>query len=435
MIDSLDVMLWDKKVGTLVASPDKYRSKVCFYFDKDFMKTGYDIAPLQASISGILVQRGLPVYPEEDKMFGGLPSFIADSLPDHWGNTVFNEWAKVHHIRSRDLSSLDRLAYIGRRGMGALEFVPPTAKEMEMPFKVEIAELYKLAQQTLSEAKRFNSTIKTDFILESLFRVGTSAGGRRPKAVVNINFSDGQCYSGQVPTPLPGYTPMIIKFDEHLDIPTTRIEYSYYLMAKDAGLQMMPCQLLEGEKEVHFLTERFDRNGNEKVHVQTLAALNPLANSYEELFETACKIGVPLVELQLIFRSTIMNVLGGNVDDHNKNFSFLMGRDGKWHFAPTYDYTFTVDPNAPHYVNRHSMTINGKTQEITREDLLGLAKRFNVKSAESFMEKALSVVGNYQTYGEDAGVGGYWMHIIKEEIAARIENLSSERGQSHALKR
>lgn len=169
MTHSLDVMLWDRKVGTLVATQDKYRSKVCFYFDNEFVKTGYDIAPLQASIYGVLAQRGLPVYPEPEKIFGGLPSFIADSLPEHWGNTVFNEWAKVHHIRPRDLSPLDRLAYIGRRGMGALEFIPPTAKEMETPFKVELAELYKLAQQALCEAKGFNSAISTDFIIESLF--------------------------------------------------------------------------------------------------------------------------------------------------------------------------------------------------------------------------------------------------------------------------
>lgn len=227
MIESLDVILWDKKVGTLVAFRDRYRSKVYFYFDNDFVKTGYDIAPLQAPISGVLAQSGLPVYPAEDKMFGGLPSFIADSLPDHWGNKVFNEWAKANRISTRDLTPLDRLAYIGRRGMGALEFIPPTANEMEIPFKVEITELHKWAQQALHEAKRFNSAINSDFIIESLFKVGTSAGGRSPKAVININLNDNQCYSGQVPTPLPGYTPMIIKFDEHLDMPTTRIEYSY----------------------------------------------------------------------------------------------------------------------------------------------------------------------------------------------------------------
>lgn len=159
MIQNLDVFLWNRKVGTLVAYKEKYAEKVCFYFDSDFLKDGYDIAPLKAPIHGVSVQRGLPVYAEDDKIFGGLPSFIADSLPDHWGNRVFNEWAKVHHIKSRDLSSLDRLAYIGRRGMGALEFVPPAAEEMEQPFKVEIADLYKLTRAALSEAKDFKAEI------------------------------------------------------------------------------------------------------------------------------------------------------------------------------------------------------------------------------------------------------------------------------------
>lgn len=262
MIESLDVILWDKKVGTLVANREGHRSKACFYFDSDYVRDGYDIAPLRAPIKGVAAQRGLPVYPDEERLFGGLPSFIADSLPDHWGNTVFNEWAKVHHIRMRDLSALDRLAYIGRRGMGGLEFVPPAAEELETPFKVEIADLYQLARQAFEEAGRFNVPVSGNLMVESLFKVGTSAGGRRPKAVVNVNFEEGQCYSGQVATPYPGYTPMIVKFDEHQKMPTTRIEYSYYLMAVDAGLQMMPSRLLEGEQTAHFLTERFDRRGN-----------------------------------------------------------------------------------------------------------------------------------------------------------------------------
>lgn len=277
MIESLDVILWDKKVGTLVANREGHRSKACFYFDSDYVRNGYDIAPLRAPVKGVAAQRGLPVYPDEERLFGGLPSFIADSLPDHWGNTVFNEWAKVHHIRMRDLSALDRLAYIGRRGMGALEFVPPTAEELETPFKVEIADLYQLARQAFEEAGRFNVPVSGNLMVESLFKVGTSAGGRRPKAVVNVNFEEGQCYSGQVATPYPGYTPMIVKFDEHQKMPTTRIEYSYYLMAVDAELQMMPSRLLEGEQTAHFLTERFDRQNGKKVHIQTLAAMNPSA--------------------------------------------------------------------------------------------------------------------------------------------------------------
>ena len=180
MIQHLDVFLWGRKAGSLIAYKERYTEKTCFYFDRDFPGCGWDIAPLRASIHSVTVKNGLPVYGEEEKLYGGLPSFIADSLPDHWGNRVFNEWAKVHHISTRNLSTLDRLAYIGRRGMGALEFLPPAAEEMEQPFKVEIAELYKLAQSALNEAKNFMAEVQPDFLIESLLRVGTSAGGRRP---------------------------------------------------------------------------------------------------------------------------------------------------------------------------------------------------------------------------------------------------------------
>ncbi len=423
MIENLDVMLWGKKVGTLVASRENHKSKACFYFDREYVSGGYDIAPLRASISGAAAQYGLPVYPEEERVFGGLPSFIADSLPDHWGNTVFNEWAKAHRIRPRDLSALDRLAYMGRRGMGALEFIPPTAEEMETPFRVEITDLHKLAQRALEQAGTFHATMSDDLMIESLFKVGTSAGGRRPKAVVNVNLEEGQCFSGQVDAPYEGYTPMIVKFDEHIKIPTTRIEYSYYLMAVDAGVNMMPSRLLECGTATHFLTERFDRRGGKKVHVQTLAAMNPSSDSYDDLFDVACRIGVPPAEFQQLFRLMVMNVLGGNVDDHNKNFSFMMADDGKWHIAPAYDYTFAIDVDAPYYVNRHSMTINNKTEDITAEDLLETARKYSIKAAEPFLKKAASIVSHYADYAHRAGVGELWTEKVEKEIAMRVKNL------------
>lgn len=423
MIRNLDVFLWGRKVGSLVAYKERYTEKHCFYFDRDFIGSGYDIAPLRASIHSVSVRNGLPVYGEDGKLFGGLPSFIADSLPDHWGNKVFNEWAKTRGISARNLSVLDRLAYIGRRGMGALEFLPPAAEDMEEPFKVEIAELYRLAQSALDEAKSFRAEIQPDFLIESLFKVGTSAGGRRPKAIINLNPETGECYSGQVAAPAPGYVPMIIKFDEHSDIPTTRIEYSYYLMAKDAGLNMMPSRLVEGGPAAHFLTERFDRREGKKVHVQTLAAMNSDADSYESLFDTACRIGILPAELKQLFLLTVMNVVGGNVDDHNKNFSFLMEDDGVWHTAPAYDFTFSVDPSAPGYVNRHSMTVCNRNCDIGRGDLLELAKRYNIKGADALIEKAVGVVSRYEDYARQAGIDGYWLQKIKEETAYRIENM------------
>ncbi len=423
MIQHLDVFLWNLKVGSLVTYRERYSEKICFYFERDFLDSGYDIAPLRASINSVSVRNGLPVYGEAEKLFSGLPSFIADSLPDHWGNKVFNEWAKTNHISTRNLSSLDRLAYIGRRGMGALEFLPPTVEEMEQPFKVEIAELYRLAQSALNEAKKFKTEIQPDFLIESLFKVGTSAGGRRPKAIINLHPETGECYSGQVAAPAPGYIPMIIKFDEHSEIPTTRIEYSYYLMAKDAELHIMPSQLVEGEQTAHFLTERFDRSDGKKIHVQTLAAMNPAADSYESLFDTACQIGILPAELKQLFLLTVMNVLSGNVDDHNKNFSFMMSDDGVWHLAPAYDFTFSVDPSAPGYVNRHCMTIGNKNSDIERGDLLELAKRYNIKGADALIEKAISIVSGYEQYAQQAGVNDYWTQKIKEETGCRIEKM------------
>lgn len=421
MIQNLDVFLWNRKVGSLVTYKERYTEKICFYFDHGFLKYGYDIAPLRASINSSSVKNGLPIFAETEKIFGGLPSFIADSLPDHWGNKIFNEWAKIHNIRTRSLSALDRLAYIGRRGMGALEFLPPAAEDMERPIRVEISELYKLAYSALKEAKSFKTEANPDLLIESLFKVGTSAGGRRPKAIININMDTKECYSGQVPTPMDGFVPMIIKFDEHSDVPTTRIEYSYYLMAKEAGLKMMPSYLMEGENAAHFMTERFDRKENKKIHIQTLAAMNPFADSYEELFDTACRIGIIPSEQKQLFLLTVLNVMGCNVDDHNKNFSFLMGDDGIWHSAPAYDYTFSVDPSAPGYINRHSMTINNKNSDINRSDLLELGKQYNIKGADSIIEKVTNVVAIYERYAEKAGINQVWTKKIKEEINYRID--------------
>lgn len=404
MIPSINVMLWGKTVGTLVETGSRRNRQICFYFDPAFVRCGLDIAPIRASISGVAAQKGMPIYPEKNRLFGGLPSFIADSMPDNWGHLVFSQWAKAHNISMKNITALDRLAHIGRRGMGALEFVPPTSAEMETSFKVEIDQLSGLAQTMLKQAKDFKTQLSPDLVVESLFRVGTSAGGRRPKALINVNIESGECYSGQVATELPGFKPMIIKFDEHIDLPTTRIEYAYYLMAQEAGLRMMSSRLLEGKDSVHFITERFDRYGTEKLHVQTLAAMNPDSTSYEDLFTVARKLGLPQNDLKLLFLQTAMNFMAANADDHNKNFSFIMDRNGKWRVAPAYDFTFTVDPSAPSYVNRHCMTLNGKDHDVSDKDLLELATSFDIKGSRKILDTAREAVENFTEHAKTAGL-------------------------------
>lgn len=404
MIPSINVTLWGKTVGTLVESGSGRNRQICFYFNPGFVRSGLDIAPLRGSIYSVVAQKGLPIYPEKDRAFCGLPSFIADSIPDTWGQLVFRQWAKSHNISMKNITALDRLAYIGRRGMGALEFEPPTSDGLETSFKVEINQLSELAQTMLRNARDFKAQLSPDLLVESLFKVGTSAGGRRPKALVNVNIESGECYSGQVVTELPGFTPMIIKFDEHTDLPTTRIEYAYYLMARQAGLRMMPSRLLEWDGVVHFLTERFDRRGGEKLHVQTLAALDPDSRSYEDLFAVAHRLHLPQEDMKQLLLQTALNFMAGNVDDHNKNFSFIMDREGIWRMAPAYDFTFTVDPSAPSYVNRHCMTLNGKDDDVSDKDLLELAVSYDITGGRKILEAARGAVENFAQHAATAGL-------------------------------
>lgn len=416
MVKQLDVMLWGQRVGTLIAPVDR-RGRTLFYFDKEFTRHGYDIAPLRAPLASVAVQNGLPVYGEQERMYSGLPSFIADSLPDNWGDKVFAQWLKAKGIRAREVSALDRLAYIGRRGMGAFEFCPPMAHDLEKSFSVEVSQLYELAQSALRQAEAFHSAI--DLPINSLMSVGTSAGGRRPKAIINYNMATGECYSGQTAAPAAGFTPMIIKFDERGDVPTTAIEYSFYLMAVDAHMRMMPCSLLHIGDCSHFLTERFDRTARGKIHVQTLAAMCPEATSYEDLLTAAQRLDVAQTELQQIFMQMVMNVACGNVDDHSKNFSFTMGRDSKWHVAPAYDFTFAVDVNAPHYVNRHCLSVNGKVEEITAEDLRQVCQQYHLIHVDNIIEQVLEVSARYRHYAQVAGVPERWIKAIEAEIAQR----------------
>lgn len=423
MIPMLDVYLWGTKVGTLVSTHGDRSERVCFYFDSDFIKGTCDPAPLRASITGIPALNGLPIYAESDRSFGGVPSFIADSLPDRWGNTVFSHWASAHGLRTRDISPLDRLAYIGSRGMGAFEFVPASLSGTDTEFRVEIDELSRFAGQLLDESGRFSMPLSADLLIENMFRVGTSAGGRRPKAILNVNTLTGECRSGQIPPVSSDFVPMIVKFDEHSAVPSARIEYSYYLMAVSAGLRMMPSRLLSGQSAAHFLTERFDRRGGEKIHVQTLAAMNPSATSYEDLFDVAMALKVDSAELEQLFLQTVMNVLAGNVDDHSRNFSFLMARDNVWHVAPVYDFTFTVDPSAYGFMNRHSLTVNSCDSNISLADLLGLARRYDIRNARRMVDEAVATVKSYGDFALQAGVPDRWRMMIEEEMEHRLEAL------------
>ena len=221
------------------------------------------------------------------------------------------------------------------------------------------------------------------------------------------------------------FTPYILKFDEKQRFPSTKVEFSYYLMTKDIGIDMMPCTLVHSKDSCHFMTQRFDRANGEKIHTQTLAAIRPDSDCYEDLFQTAFELRIGKQEIKELFRRMAFNVYGGNVDDHNKNFSFRMDKSGEWHITPAYDMTFTVDVEQLRCMNRHAMSVNMSDDEITDADMLAIATRYDVKGANEILEKTKSVLANYRQYAIDASVGTDWGEKIQKEIDKRIETAIS----------
>ncbi len=405
--------LWGKVVGYL--SWDARHRCSSFVFDEGFLSTSWDVAPLGWSIhtpSALLPRRG-----NVGKLYAGLPPFVADSLPDRWGNRVFDAWAKRNGIARHELTPLDRLTFIGKRGMGALEY-EPARLQAEDALPLPMAELYSLALAIQEERQEVWLKQGGDVLLEDIYRVGTSAGGKRAKAVVAMNEA-GNIRSGQADLPKE-FTHFILKFNDDKAFPFSEVEYAYYRMACAAGITMMPSRLMEIEGIKHFLTERFDRRNGEKVHVLTLAAMDTEADSYEDLFAVCRQLRLPEAQQRELFRRMVFNVLGCNVDDHSKNFSFLMDKQGVWSLAPAYDMLFTVDLDGPKYVNGHSLSAGVKTRDITTEDLLRFAEENDIKKAEGIVDEVREALSKWDDMAKEAEVPRPWAERIGKELKQHI---------------
>ena len=339
----LKVMIWGMEAGRLYWN--KERRKAFFTYSNDFLQKGLDIAPLTASIYSPLSQRGMAHSGNTDKLYAGLPEFIADSLPDRWGNDVFRQWATARQIPIRHLTAVDRLAFIGKRSMGALEFEPAYEQDNET-FSVDLQSLYHLAQQIFTERQNVCLSQNIPLHLEGLYKIGTSAGGMRPKAIIAINEKTGDIRSGQADLP-ENYTHFIIEFNEGKGFPFTLAEKAYYDMAINAGINMMPSRLIEIDRCHHFLTQRFDRENGKKIHIQTLAAMNPLADSYEDLFAVCRQLRLPANEIaeqyrRMVsgFRSACVLVRGAEVGVVHTIALVLLGT-----LSPS-EYILTIKPAA-----------------------------------------------------------------------------------------
>lgn len=409
----IQVQLWDKNVGLL--SWDDNKGCSVFQFDKDFMLYGWNIAPLIAPLDSAYVQKSFPMSGNKEKLYGGLPEFIADSLPDYWGNIVFQKWMEANHLQPKSVNAVDRLSFIGKRAMGALEFQPAHIQE-DASINIELSSLYELANRLFLDRQDINIDMSNNLIMEDLYKVGTSAGGQRPKAIIGMDEDTGIIRSGQADLP-PNFNHYILKFDtsKRDELPTTKVEMAYYLMAKDAGINMMPSKLVEIEGTKNFMTQRFDRQNGKKIHTQTLAAMSSFADAYEDLFVVGRKLNLSADEQSQQYRRMVFNVIAENVDDHTKNFSFIMLPNGEWHISPAYDIVFSADPDS-HFYRNHELTILGKRKNITKQDLLLFAQRQDIKNAASIIDEVTEVVMNFKAYAEKVEIDDYWIKKIMRVI-------------------
>jgi serine/threonine-protein kinase HipA len=340
--------------------------------------------------------------------YNGLPGLLADSLPDDYGNALIDAWLLRNNIPKGEFTPLDRLCYIGGRGMGALEY-RPSVERKDTDGVLDVDMLSSLAYDVLEQRENVYADIN-DKGLQELLTVGTSAGGARAKAVIALNEDTNEVRSGQLDLP-KGYSHWILKFDTETGNKRgyCRIEHAYHEMARACGIDMTECRLLDNGDKVHFMTKRFDRADGKRKHMQTLCGSAhydfkyPGRYSYEDAAGIMRKIGVPYADMEQLFVRMVFNVILMNRDDHTKNISFLMDGNKKWRLSPAYDVTYAYDPGSQ-WTSRHQLSVNGKLERIERSDLTAFAQRNGIRDADDIIDLTLSVASEWREYAKLSGV-------------------------------
>ena len=407
MLKTLKVTLWGEEIGRL--SWDERRRLSYFTYNPEFVKKGLNISPISAPLDEI---RSLtPIWGESAKIYQRLPAFVADSLPDAWGNQLFDLWRQQNHLSSADINPLDKLAFIGKRGMGALEFMPEVPIERRAD-KIDIKSLADLAERIFAERENARILPEESITMQSLLTVGSSAGGRQPKAIIAINRKTGEIRSGQV-SGLEDFDYYLLKFGNS-EYSSAELEMTYYELATMSGIRMMPSELYSADGNNHFLTKRFDRDGNKKVHTQTLAVISPDADSYEQLIAVCRKLHLPEVDCQEVFRRMVFNVLANNTDDHNKNFSFIMDEDGTWRLSPAYDITYVISRGGYLPNEDHCMFIRAKLSGVTRSDIIDFARDNGIRRPDAIIRDVASSLKDFRQIA--------LRHCVAEEWIGRVES-------------
>lgn len=406
MVDVARVKLYNQVVG-YVRWDNRYNVAL-FEYDTDFLKRGIEPSPL------MMPAREGRVYSFGDlnkDTFKGLPGMLADSLPDTYGRALFDKWLLLTGRTSGN--AIETLCFLGKRCMGALEFEPAIETLYNADIKIELDSLVNVAREALTEKSDFNANLTEDkkAAIAEILRLGTSAGGQRAKAIIAYNKKTGEVRSGQVDAPA-GFDYYLIKLD---GVSATagfketenygRLEYSFSKLVEACGIEMTECFLIEENGRAHFLTKRFDRSNGEKVHMQTLCGIAHYdyrllrAYSYEQVFNVMRGLHLTYKEAQEMFRRIVFNVVVRNQDDHTKNISFLMDKQGKWRLSPAYDMGYAYNRTAT-----HQMSINGKFDEITKNDLLECASKNNIKNGLQIIEEVCDTASQWPKIAKECGV-------------------------------
>lgn len=410
MVDVARVKLYNQVVG-YVRWDNRYNVAL-FEYDTDFLKRGIEPSPL------MMPAREGRVYSFGDlnkDTFKGLPGMLADSLPDTYGRALFDKWLLLTGRTSGN--AIETLCFLGKRCMGALEFEPAIETLYNADIKIELDSLVNVAREALTEKSDFNANLTEDkkAAIAEILRLGTSAGGQRAKAIIAYNKKTGEVRSGQVDAPA-GFDYYLIKLD---GVSATagfketenygRLEYSFSKLVEACGIEMTECFLIEENGRAHFLTKRFDRSNGEKVHMQTLCGIAHYdyrllrAYSYEQVFNVMRGLRLTYKEAQEMFRRIVFNVVVRNQDDHTKNISFLMDKQGKWRLSPAYDMGYAYNPKGA-WTATHQMSINGKFDEITKNDLLECASKNNIKNGLQIIEEVCDTASQWPKIAKECGV-------------------------------
>ena len=421
MVEVIEVRLWETQLGAL--SYDSSSGVGTFQYSDEWIKNfGYSISPINIPCRSGSKFTFAGLNPETYK---GLPGAFADTLPDDFGNAVIDAWLSQQGRSLKSLSPLERLLYQGSRGMGAIEYAPAkNISGLNIDSNIMIDSLTQMAQDVLDRRSGLIENIVNEkkSALLNLLQVGTSAGGARPKAVIGLNKERTEVRSGQVNLP-PNFDYYLLKFDGVVESSNAsetfgdpkgfgRMEYAYYLMAKDCGINMSLCDLLHDGDRAHFITQRFDRQNGNKIHMQSLCAMDhadykrPGYYSYEQLFLLMRELSIGFSDAEELLKRMIFNFVARNHDDHTKNFSFLMGKDGTWILSPAYDVAYSYKPGSE-WVDQHQLSLNGKRTNFTRNDIKSSINNISSKlgsKVDSILDETIDVVKQWDNYSNKAGV-------------------------------